>query len=86
MSSAPEPAVLERLVERLSFGGDGRNGTARIELGDRFAGAVIVIHTSGRDVEFSLESSPAGKHALELSERVVARLRARGFEAAVSVR
>jgi hypothetical protein len=85
-SSAPELAALERVVERLSFGGDGRSGTARIELGARFAGAVIVVHTSGREVELSLESSQPGGHALELSERVAARLRARGFDAAVSAK
>jgi hypothetical protein len=85
-SSAPELAALERVVERLSFGGDGRTGTARIELGARFAGAVIVVHTSGRDVELSLESSQPGRRALELSERVAARLRARGFDAGVTIR
>jgi hypothetical protein len=85
-SSAPELAGLERVVERLSFGGDGRSGTARIELGARFAGVVIVVHTSGREVELSLELSQAGTRALELGERVAARLRKRGFEAVVSVR
>lgn len=82
---AAHVAVLERVVERLSFGGDRRTGIARFELGGPWAGAVLVVRVSGAQVELQLEGSGADAEARELGERVAARLRRRGFAAAVSV-
>lgn len=77
-------AWIERAVERLSFGGDRRTGTARIELGGSWTGTVLVVRVSGREVRLELEL--AGRPgAAALAERLAARLRARGLAADVSL-
>ena len=78
-------AVLERVVERLSFGGDRRGAIARLQLGGIWAGAVLVVRASGNEVELQLEGSMARPETRELGERLVARLRLRGFSAALRV-
>jgi hypothetical protein len=75
-------ASLEWAVERLSFGGDRRTGIARLELGGVWAGTVLVVRASGREVQLELAGHP---HAAALAERLVARLRARGLAADVSL-
>lgn len=77
-------AALERIVERLSFGSDRRAAMARLELGGIWAGAVLVVRASGRDVELQLECAGGHVAQRELAERLAARLRSRGFATALS--
>lgn len=83
-NDAASLASLERVVERLSFGGDRRMGTARLELGGAWTGTVLVVHASGREVRLEL-SLAAGGDGRALAERLAARLRARGLTTDVSI-
>jgi hypothetical protein len=83
-AGAPVPtAVLEeivpRLVRRIAWGGDGRRGTARIELGSgALADATLLVETNGGDVRVELVV-PAGVAVEPLRARLKARLEARGL-------
>jgi hypothetical protein len=83
-TDAAELAVLERVVERLSFGSDRRTAMARLELGGVWAGTVLVVRASGREVELRLELAGGRVASRELGERLAARLRSRGFATALS--
>ncbi|MEB2313798.1 MAG: hypothetical protein OZ928_18285 [Polyangiaceae bacterium] len=89
-ASAPPPnaalpaveELVQRLVRRVAWGGDGRRGTARVELGaGELAGATITVESSGRELHVEVELPP-GVEAEPWRERLSARLRARGFELA----
>lgn len=81
-TDAAAVAAIERVVERLSFGGDRRTGVARIELGGVWTGTVLVVRASGREVRLELAGGP---EAAALAERLAARLRSRGLLADVSL-
>jgi len=80
-------SAVEELVRRISWGGDRRSGTARIEFGaGALEGGSIVVQALGRQVEVVLEV-PAGFDGRALEDRLRQRLAARGIElAAVTVR
>jgi hypothetical protein len=80
-------AAVEELVRRVSWGGDRRTGTARIELGGgTLAGGSILVHAQGKQVQVELELPP-GIDGRELEARLSRRLAARGIEvAAITVR
>ena len=71
--------LVARLVRRLSWGGSGRRGAARIEV-DRgaLAGARILVHTHGHDVSVELDAPP-GLGTDAWCDRVTRRLEARGL-------
>jgi hypothetical protein len=73
------PAV----VRRLSLGGNGRSGCARLELGGELEGGVIVVHADGAALSLEL-ALPASESARAFEARVVSRLRARGYELEVT--
>ncbi|HEV8248252.1 MAG TPA: hypothetical protein VGP93_20895 [Polyangiaceae bacterium] len=72
---------IEELVRRISWGGDRRSGTARIEFGaGSLRGAAVVVHASGgRRVSLELEL-PVGADAHGLERRLRERLELRGIE------
>lgn len=71
--------ALGHLVRRVAWGGDGRRGTVRLELGaGELAGAVLTIHAEAREVEVEL-SLPAGVAAADWEERLAGRLAASGL-------
>lgn len=76
---ASEELLLEQLVRRLSWGGNGKRGSARLELGaGQLAGTTVVLHVEGREVALELE----GRGGAELEDwraRIVERLEARGL-------
>jgi hypothetical protein len=79
MPVLPREILLEQLVRRLSWGGNGRKGSARIELGSgSLAGSTVVVHAEGSEVSIELDG-PAGAEAQAFCERVSERLAARGF-------
>jgi hypothetical protein len=72
--------LLEGLVRRLSWGGNGRRGTARLELcSGSLAGATLLVHADGDQLSIELEGGDPGA-AQELLRRVAPRLRERGLE------
>jgi hypothetical protein len=72
-------AMLGRVVKRIAWGGDGRRGTARLELGSgELAGAVILLEADERGVEIDVEL-PAGCSADVWRDRILERLRDRGL-------
>ncbi|MBI3201772.1 MAG: hypothetical protein HYZ29_09545 [Myxococcales bacterium] len=75
----PDELALERLVRRFSWGGNGKRGSARIELGSGpLAGATLVVHAEGREVSIEVEGGE--DHAVgELARRVKARLDGKGL-------
>jgi hypothetical protein len=78
--------LIVRLARRVAWGGDGRKGSARIELSEgALAGATLIVHAEQRSVsvEFSL---PRGATLPEdLQRRIIERLEARGLSARVRV-
>ena len=69
-----------RFVRRLAWGGDGRRGTARIEIAaGEWAGAAIVVHAVERQVRIEIDL-PEGVPLESWRERIAARLRERGVE------
>lgn len=86
---APEPQLSELVegwVRRLSVGGDQRRAVARLDIGHgAYAGAELVIATEGGAVQVEL-TLPEGAPTTDLSERLISRLTARGYEAQVAVR
>ncbi len=74
--------LVARLVRRVAWGGDGRRGAARIELGaGELAGATITVESCGRELAVDIDLPP-GVSADAWRERITARLRAKGFELA----
>ncbi len=73
--------AVEEVVRRISWGGDRRSGTARIELGGGpLKGAVIVVHANeARRVAIELELPP-GLDATGLAQRLRQRLAGRGID------
>jgi hypothetical protein len=72
-----EPVVAQ-LVRSIAWGGDRRRGTARLELGGRYAGAVVRVHASGDALSIELDAPP-GVDGAELGARLGERLAARGL-------
>jgi hypothetical protein len=71
--------MLARLVRRVAFGGDGRRGSARIEIGaGELAGATIVVHADEREVRVEVDLPP-GMAADGWHRRLERRLLARGL-------
>jgi hypothetical protein len=82
---APAPAIaqlemlLTRLVKRAAWGGDGRKGTARLELGaGPLEGATLLVQADGGELSIDLELPP-GAATEEWRERLLGRLTARGL-------
>lgn len=74
--------LVARLVRRVAWGGDGRRGAARIEVGaGELAGATITVESCGRELSLDVDLPP-GVPADAWRERIAARLRSRGFELA----
>jgi hypothetical protein len=68
-----------QVVRRIAWGGDGRRGTARLEIGaGSLAGAVVQVETEGSEVSVDLEL-PVGVPGEALSRRLAERLSARGL-------
>ncbi len=82
--ASPAPAsisnavALAEVVRGIAWGGDRRRGTARLELGGRFAGAVVLVDASGDTLNVELQSAP-GVDGAELAERLRERLVERGL-------
>jgi hypothetical protein len=73
-------AAIFELVRRISWGGDRRSGTARIELGAGvLAGGSILVQALGRQVQVEIEL-PAGFDGRALQDRLRERLVARGID------
>jgi hypothetical protein len=72
-----EPVVTQ-LVRSIAWGGDRRRGTARLELGGRYAGAVVRVDASGDALSIELDVPP-GVDGAELGARLGERLAARGL-------
>lgn len=79
LAAAPDELLLERVVKRLSWGGSGKRGTARIELAaGSLAGATLLVHAEGREI--TLEADGADAQALaELAARLAKRLDEKGI-------
>jgi hypothetical protein len=75
---AVDVALIEQVVRRVVWGGDRRRGVVRIELDGEFAGTSIALSGAGGELELELAAGP-GLEARGLAERLLARLRARGF-------
>lgn len=75
-----EVLALEQLLRRLSWGGNGRRGSARIELAaGELAGATVLVQADDGLVSFELDAPP-GVNELAWRRRMVERLRARGLD------
>jgi hypothetical protein len=71
--------VLHQLVRRISWSGDARAGSARLELGaGALAGATLTIHSDDGHVRVALELPP-GVDAFRWKDRIAQRLGARGL-------
>jgi hypothetical protein len=71
--------LLSRLVKRAAWGGDGRKGTARLELGaGPLEGATLLVHAEDGELSIDLELPP-GAATEEWRDRLLARLAARGL-------
>lgn len=75
----PDDLALERIVKRLSWGGNGKRGSARIELGaGSLAGATLLVHAEGREVTIEVEGAdPSAVEAL--ARRISHRLDQKGL-------
>jgi len=72
--------LLFRLVRRVAFGGDGRRGSARIEIGGgELAGATLTIHAERHELRVEIELPPGGR-ADGWRERIERRLLGRGLD------
>lgn len=77
--SPPDELLLDRLVKRLSWGGNGRRGSARIELGaGSLAGATLLVHADGSELTLEIEGADPGA-AAEFTARISRRLGDKGF-------
>jgi hypothetical protein len=84
----PVELMLERLVKKVAWGGSGRRGSARLELGaGSLAGATVTVHadeTGAVSVEVEL---PPGARSEAWHEELAQRLERRGLVVrSVSVR
>jgi hypothetical protein len=71
--------MLTRLVKRAAWGGDGRKGTARLELGaGPLEGATLLVQAEDGELSIDLELPP-GAATEEWRERLLGRLSARGL-------
>jgi hypothetical protein len=71
--------LLGRLVRRAAFGGDGRRGTARLEIGaGELAGATLLVEADAGELTIDVDLPP-GAHAGQWRERLSERLAARGL-------
>lgn len=78
--------MVEGWVRRVALGGDPRRAVARLDIGHgHYAGAELVVATEGGQVSVEL-TLPEGAVTADLSERLRARLLARGYTAEVAVR
>jgi hypothetical protein len=81
-ASAPSPfetALIESVVKRVSWGGDRRRGVARLELDGDYLGTTVLVRSEGTALEVEV-SLGAGLASVDLPERLLDRLRARGLE------
>jgi len=80
--NAPLPELeqlLGRLVRRAAWGGDGRKGSARLEIGSgALSGATLLVHADGGELSIDLELPP-GASRDEWHARIASRLEARGL-------
>ncbi len=77
--SPPDELLLDRLVKRLSWGGNGRRGSARIELGaGSLAGATLLVHADGSELTLEIEGADP-RAAEEFTARISQRLGDKGF-------
>jgi hypothetical protein len=75
----------ERMLRRLSWGGDARRGTARLELGaGALSGAELVVTAEGGHISLDLRLPTDADGGL--ADRIRRRLEARGYSADVTVR
>lgn len=71
--------LLGRLVRRAAFGGDGRRGTARLEIGaGALAGATLLVQADAGELTIDVDLPP-GAAAEEWRARLADRLAARGL-------
>jgi hypothetical protein len=78
--------LVEGWVRRVSLGGDPRRAVARLDIGHgQYAGAELIIAAESGQVSVEL-TLPEGASADGLSQRLSARLQARGYAADVAVR
>jgi hypothetical protein len=74
--------VVGQLVRRLSWGGDGRRGVARIEVGaGSLAGATLLVTAEGGEVRVEVDLPPGGT-AEAWANRLATALEARGVRVA----
>ena len=74
--------VVAQLVRRLSWGGDGRRGVARIEVGaGSLAGATLLVTAEGGEVRVEVDLPPGGT-AEAWANRLATALEARGVRVA----
>jgi hypothetical protein len=77
---APLDHLMARLVRRIAWSGNGRTGSARLELGaGELAGATLTIHADDGLVRVALELPP-GVDRAAWKERISNRLGARGLQ------
>lgn len=76
----PMELLLERLVKKVAWGGSGRRGTARLELGaGSLAGATVTVHADDAgEVSVELELPP-GARSEAWHDELAARLERRGL-------
>ncbi|HEX3777748.1 MAG TPA: hypothetical protein VHV51_24945 [Polyangiaceae bacterium] len=78
--------LISGLARRVSWGGDRRRGSVRIELGQGpLAGATLIVHAEERSVSVELELPPGSNLAGDLQQRIRERLEGRGFLADVRI-
>lgn len=82
----PELALAaERWLRRLSWGGDGRRATARLELGaGALSGAELVVTAEGGHISLDLRLPTDAEGGL--ADRIRRRLEAKGYSADVTIR
>lgn len=74
--------VIDKLVRRIAWSGNGRAGTVRIELGaGSLSGATLLVHADGPEVRVTLDLPP-GVEAAEWRKRLMDRFSARGLRVA----
>lgn len=75
----PDEVALERLVKRFAWGGNGKRGTARIELGaGPLSGATLLLSGEGRELRLEIEGADEGA-ARAFVRRLEERLSAKGL-------
>ena len=78
----PSPAWLSETIRRIAWGGDRKQGTARVELGaGPYAGSALQVEAQGGALHIEL-TAPPGVDAASLAQRIEARLEERGLAVA----